>query len=407
MRELLAIAIGFICMPLLMRIKKLNFGVMLLIVGAIISTISGMTPSAVLNSGVEIFTSGSTLNTILTVLMIGVLGALLNHYGILTKIVDSLQQIIHNPKITIMILPPIMGILPVPGGAYLSAPFVDTIGKELSLEPPVRASINLAFRHLTMFLLPFTATMLLISSTVPDVSIYKLIVLNIPYVLVFGGASYFFYLRGVRYEKKKDTKITLKAVGQLLLYSSPIYAIVLINAIFNIPMWVATCLSVIYTFFLCDKKDYLKTLIAGVNLKTVIMLIGVFFIQNTIRAQGEAMALFGSLFTGSTGFVALLAIAAIALVLGLATGMSLVSLSIFLPLIATLPITPTAKLLYVFFAYCWAFIGYYYSPMHLCQILTNEAIGCTLGQTSKANGRLVPILIFASFALYYLYSMIL
>ena len=173
-------------------------------------------------------------------------------------------------------------------------------------------------------------------------------------------------------------------------------------------MWLSVLISIGFSFFLVsEKSSYLKTAIKGINLHTLFMLVGVYFVQNLIKSQSSVMTLFSNLFLSVSGFSVLLVIMLIATVLGLSTGLNMVSLGILLPLVQTLPITATEKLLYVFFIYIWSFIGYYYSPLHLCQILSNSYVGCGVGNVTKENIKLLPSLAGASFALFYLYRFLL
>lgn len=114
------------------------------------------------------------------------MGNLLKQYGFLDKIVAALETLIPNKKAILMVLPAVMGILTVPGGAYLSAPFVDKIGDELELSAPRKVVVNLSFRHVALFVMPFTTNMLFIPTVVPEVNIYHLIALNVGFILCYA-----------------------------------------------------------------------------------------------------------------------------------------------------------------------------------------------------------------------------
>ncbi|MDD3439260.1 MAG: DUF401 family protein, partial [Clostridiaceae bacterium] len=40
-------------------------------------------------------------------------------------------------------------------------------------------------------------------------------------------------------------------------------------------------------------------------------------------------------------------------------------------------------LMYCHFTFCWAFVGYFFSPMHLCQIFTCEYLKVSIGDLYK------------------------
>jgi len=409
MYQIIGIAAAFICLPFLTRIKRLGFGGALLITGLLMSLFAGIAPETVKDSLIAVFTTSSLQNSMLAVIMIGMLGTILKRYGILDKIVRNLEVLIHNPKIILMLLPAILGMLPVPGGAMLSAPFVKDISENMHLAANRRTVINLAFRHVTpMFLIPFGSSMLLVNSILPEIGIYRLIALNIPLAICYVIAAYQFFLRNVAYEPTQAQGSAGVAVKNLVINFFPIYSIVLINLIFGFPMWISVLISLILTVFLSqEKRTYLQTAWKGVNFSTLFMLIGVYFVQNLIKSQAGVMQLCSNLFLSSSGLSVLFVIMLISVVLGLATGLNLVSLGILLPLIQMLPISVDEKLIYVFFVCIWSFIGYYYSPLHLCQILSNSYMGCSMGEAFKENIKLMPVLAIASFVLYYFYRLVL
>ena len=132
LRQFLAIAVAFSLMPFWSK-KKLGFGPMLLLTGLILSLIAGLAPMSILNNFVGVFTTPATLKTIIVVLIVGMLGGLMKHYGILDKVVESLKQLISSQKTIITVLPAVIGMLSVPGGAALSIPFVDKIGEDMKM----------------------------------------------------------------------------------------------------------------------------------------------------------------------------------------------------------------------------------------------------------------------------------
>ena len=94
-RQFLAIAIAFSLMPFWTK-KKLGFGPMLIITGVLLSLIGGVAPMTMVNNFIGVFTTPSTLKTIIIVVIVGMLGSLMKHYGILDKIVETLKQLISS-----------------------------------------------------------------------------------------------------------------------------------------------------------------------------------------------------------------------------------------------------------------------------------------------------------------------
>ena len=180
MQQFIGLVIAFVLLPVMIKLypkvfkgKKASLGPILFVTGLIMAFIGGLPIGTMVSSFTKIFTTFSTLQTLIVVVEIGVLGSILKHYGILERIVRALEQLVPSKKALVMTLPAIMGMLPVPGGAFLSAPFVDSIGTDLQMKSDVKAAVNLYFRHFAMFILPYNTTMLAIASTLPQVNVYE------------------------------------------------------------------------------------------------------------------------------------------------------------------------------------------------------------------------------------------
>lgn len=408
-RQFLAIAVAFSLMPFWTK-KKLGFGPMLIITGVILSLLAGVTPMTMVNNFISVFTTPSTLKTIIIVVIVGMLGALMKHYGILDKIVDSLKELISSQKAIITVLPAVIGLLSVPGGASLSIPFVDKIGEDMGMTGEIRSVINLSFRHIAMFLLPTSTSIIMVTTVLPDVNLYGLIAMNLGFVILMQLTSYLLYIRkypDVRSDKTSANK--LASFKNLLVYLSPIYMVVVFNGVFGIEMYISAILSLVIILILWglrDVKDYAVTAYKGISTSTFTMLVGVYFVQNTIKSLDQVMDGFVTLFNNASGFSVLLVIAFAAVLFGLTTGLSMVPLGIILPLVNNLPLTANVKLIYCFFIYIWSFLGYFFSPLHMCQLLTVKHVGCGNGPVYREYSKLIPCLAVYSFVLFYLYMFI-
>ena len=409
MRQFIAIFAAFLLMPLLIKgiplltKKKPGFGPVLLITGVCLALIAGLPVATAAESFASIFTTMKTVQIIVAIILVGVLGNLLKQYGFLDKIVAALETLIPSKKAILMVLPAVMGILTVPGGAYLSAPFVDKIGDDLELSAPRKVVVNLSFRHVALFIMPFTTNMLFIPTVVPEINIYHLIALNVGFILCMHTAAYFIYLHRAKSVRVQTGGSKKNALLDLLLYLSPIYLVVFFNGLFHLPMYLSVALCILWMLFLCwkEKKTFFRNLWKGISFSTLFMLIGVYFIQNLIQNLDQVMNGVVWLFQNSSGFGIMLVISAASLLFGLTTGLSLV------PLVATLPMDPTLKLLYTFFVFIWSFMGYYYSPLHLCQLLTVKYMGCATWPVYKEHLKIIPWLFVSSYLLFYLYQWIL
>ncbi|MDR1531990.1 MAG: DUF401 family protein [Clostridiales bacterium] len=407
--QFLAVIFSFCVLPLLTKILRLKLWMALLAAALLLNILTFMETSRIFMAMISVVTSHNSAHTMICVFLMGILGSLLKKYGFLDHIVHALKNLIHSKKLLMCCIPAAIGVLTVPGGAYLSAPFVDELGKDIGAPPVSRASINLSFRHISMFVYPFSTSMLYFSATVPEISLYSLIGLNAGFIILMQVASFILYMprsQAVRYAPetlKADESSTWGNVRELLIYSSPIYTVVLAASIFKLPAAVALTLSCLMSIGLSSRKDLTKTLRGGVVLEPILMMAGVFFLQNTIKNLEQINVLFLHIFTNSSGIVVLLAMMAGSFVLGLITGISLAPLGVFLPMLVSLQLSSTQLLVYCFFLWTWSFLGYYFSPLHLCQIVTVQYMKVSVGELYRSHLRLFPWVLLASFTLFGVY----
>ena len=114
----------------------------------------------------------------------------------------------------------------------------------------------------------------------------------------------------------------------------------------------------------------------------------------------------GGMLVGDSILSFMLIVPLVGLAFGLTTGISMVPLGILLPFIAGMSLPPMTMTVYAFYILVWSFLGYYFSPFHLCQLLTIKVMECTSGEVYKQHLRMMPVLALSSMALFLLYRMI-
>lgn len=374
-RELFAIAAAFGFLIFASRRLKLWHGVILCLTGCVMSLCAGHAPAQTARYFLSVFTSAGTVKTIAVVIEIGVLSVLMKHYGILDRLVLAFEKVFASERTIMMLLPATFGMLSVPGGAQLSSPFVNQIGQDLNMPVAKRAAVNISFRHIAYMVLPTASSMIVFSSLVPNLSVYKLIGLNIVYALIIQSAAYYVLLKDYPPTSLGRKLNRREGLWELAQYLFPIYVIILLNGLFGVQMYISVFLSLIFVALIWGRRDlggYCRVFVSGVSLKVFIMMTGVFFMQNVIKDLGSVMGGFSALFAQSSGFAALLVLSATCIFFAATSGLSYVALGVATPLVLSLNLPPTQELLYCFAIYTMAFNGYYYSPLHLCQLLTDR-----------------------------------
>lgn len=400
----------FAIMPLWKK-AKINFAWSLIISALLISVVFGIEAPQIMQNFADVFLKPSLFKNVIIVVLIGALGVLMKKYNYLGNVNDAILHMLSSKKTVMHVLPAVIGFLSVPGGAQLSAPFVNEIGEDLGVKSELRAVLNLTCRHIALMLVPTSNALLVIKATVPEIDIYFLILLDLGFVILMQTMCWLFYTRRVPDIKiALDTKTLSKYIKQLLTYLSPIYMILILNGIFKIEMLVCVMFSFVIIFAISgrtDAKDYIKSFAKGVKFNTFVMMVGLFFIQNTIKSADSLINGFAGVFANSQGIILALAIFAFAVIISVTTGLSYTAMGIIMPMLMALNLSLTQITIFGFFVFASSFCGYFFSPLHLCQLLTIQTMGCSPKSVYKEYLKLMPCLVLFAFGLFFIYQAVL
>jgi len=409
MLQLFVVLIAMGLIPVLLKFK-LSIGVALFILGVFTGVAGGLPPADIVRAFTAVFTVKSSLTSVLIIIEIGMLSILMNRYGILKRMEQALLKLVPNDRAIIMLMPAMVGALQAPGGAALSAPFVNTLGQEMGMDPARRSNVNVVCRHILPLLVPYSANVIVALSLAPDIKMAHLILLNLGFVIAMQIAGYIFLVR--KSDKKELPGVSggewLRALGEFLYTFSPILLAVALNMFFHLNYILTVPAAIVLVFFMCDKKDFGKQLLNSIDRRTAVLITGVYFFQNVVRSLSKLMDFFRALFTGQSLWVFLVLVAVVGVLFGLATGLMYLPLGVLVPIAMSLPYASyNARLVAMFYTFNWCFIGYLFSPIHLCQLLSDQATGATVRERYKNYLPLLATLPFLILGLYFVYSLVL
>lgn len=380
MREFAAVVIAFLIIPILSK-KKTPIGIAICISAIFMALLGGLGISGLLNVIIDTFVNFNKLQQFIVIIEIGVLGALLRRYKIIDKVIEYLTKLVRSNRVTLMFIPALVGFLSVPGGAIISAPFVDRLGEEADLSKSYRAIINLIYRHIAMHIMPYTTGFLLVASIAPQISVYKLIGLNCIFVVFYILSGYFLYVRQVKNEEGPPLTDVLPNLLNLLKYTAPVYVSVLLNLIFGIPFYIGMLANLLIVYLLNPEKNFISDAVHAVNINVLYSLMGVYLIQGIVGQMESLTSFFTFIFSNPKTI--LLGIIGSSFFLGLTTGFQATSLGVVLPILISLPISENRLLLYSHMTFAWGFVGYFFSPLHLCQLFTCEYLKVSIQDLYK------------------------
>ncbi len=137
--------------------------------------------------------TADTLTLALVITGVIWLSNLMSHAGIMKDLVTSLKAKLSKRSI-LAVLPAVIGLLPMPGGALFSCPLIDDADDTGTLAPELKTKINHWCRHIWEFCWPMYPGFLL-AGAVSGLPVWQMSLLLCPLTVCAFGAGWFFLLR--------------------------------------------------------------------------------------------------------------------------------------------------------------------------------------------------------------------
>lgn len=324
--------------------------------------------------------------------------------GVMGDLVKAIKAKL-SVKGAIAVLPAIIGLLPMPGGAIFSAPLVEDCDENSIINPVLKTKINYWFRHIWEYTWPLYPGLILLSD-IAELHIWQLFLLGLPMTAAAIMVGYFFLLRKVKNQqlvhqkiKKGIIKLISPIIVVIVVYSA---IIIFIPSIPGISKYLPMILGLLGAMLLLQLERPISASdwkLVIINRKPVIMVLIVVLVS-IYGAFIEAKMPNGVLLMDQMrmeldnfGIPIIVLIMIIPFVSGLATGITVgfagASMPIAISLLGTDPalyqILSTVSL-----AFSFGFMGVMMSPVHICLIVTNEHFKTSL---VKSLTSLLPLII--------------
>jgi integral membrane protein (TIGR00529 family) len=316
-----------------------------------------------------------TCQLFVIMLMVLYMGAILKSKEMFQKLINSLNAFIKDRRIVAMVGPSILGFLPSPGGALLSAPLVEESTKKMKLKPEFNTFLNFWFRHFWEFVWPVYVG-LLIFHTMSGIPMKKIILFQSPFTLlnIFSGLAVafgYFKKHQVKRSMPQDKNNLIGVLKDFIEGIWPILLVIFLFFIISLPLYIAlTLVSLILTLVKRLKiKEITTILFSRFILKTLLLIGSVMIFQKMITISEAFETLKGmDISMGTVVFFCFLISFSMGFLTGVNTAYIVIAYPILFPIIKDLP-----NFFYLsLYIYVIGFAGILYSPLHLCLVLTNE-----------------------------------
>jgi len=306
-------------------------------------------------------TDPSILLLSLAVGLIPIIGGVMEHGGLIDNLVNNVRM---KRNYFMAFTSAFIGMLPMPGGALLSAPPVDKSGKTVPNE--IKTAINVWFRH--VFLLIYPLGMLLATTAMAKVNLYTVILYLLPGFILMSILGYFFLLRNIEGQNNSISKIDHKKVIPpiTVILIAPFIHFTLMalfkDLIPEIPLIIGVFTSLILSLWF-SKINAKKFRYVAIKMKPwnfALIIVGMFLFLHIFQASATSKVI------ADASFSKVMLLVGIGTLLGFATGRVQVPIAILLPIYSAQfgakSMTPITFAL-MFFA---VYQGYIVSPVHPC-----------------------------------------
>ncbi|KPK77262.1 MAG: hypothetical protein AMJ89_02750 [candidate division Zixibacteria bacterium SM23_73] len=372
MIELLKLGLVLFLLIFLIK-KKVPVGISLFSGGILVGILFAMPISLILKETLFAAVAGETLRLLLLVILIVFFGNLLRLIENLRDLTKALENLVKNTKVVLMMLPAVIGFLPMPGGALLSAPMVEEVGARKGLSPEIKTTMNYWFRHVWEYCFPLYPGIILAAALL-GVGLWRIVAVQLvlTFAMIILGLA--FCTRKVELPGNDEGfENGLKSPFLLLAKSIwPVMLVVMLNLFFKIDLVIALSFVIALLIFLrkVKSKDILRILKQTVTFDVVALILGIMIFKGLLETSGavevmpEQMMLLGIPKAAVTGIIPL--------TVGLLTGVTTAFVGVSYPILLPFLIPDQVDWGLVMLLYACGFMGVMLSPVHFCLILTKD-----------------------------------
>ena len=378
-----------------LRLRNVDFSLSILTGSLILAVTSEAPVDVIVEAGRLTLTDPDTLNLAVAVALITVLGYILKETSLMTELIEGLRGVL-PARVLLATIPAMFGLLTMPGGALMSAPFNEPEANRLGLKPEQKTFINVWFRHVWYWASPLSPVAILAASMAGfTLNVFlgaQLPILAVTVALGFLVGSTFIKDGGL-------SSHGVKGLPEVARGLAPIVLAVVLSAV-GVPIWMALALGVAAVFLIkkVPPRRAFRMIHSGVRWDLAAAVVSMLFFRFVVESSGSVEALFESAAGLGVPLMAILVV--VPLLVGSISGTPTMGIGIIFPLL--LPLLGDYNVYVVSIIYAGLIGGYLASPMHLCLILTNSYYRSELGRVYRY---LVPsaALLYVFAVAYYLF----
>jgi len=375
------VAVSIVVLLTLVRLR-VSVGIALIVEGVLIIVL--MNPLLLPNVFLQTLMNERTVSLVLASFSISILVELYSLTRMINGLSEGLLGYVRRPTLIIAIVPAIMGLLPIAGGALMSAPVVASVGSAIGLGTTLMAFLNVWFRH-TIFLIYPMSQVLITAAVLTGHSVIELAMYQVPImVLMMLTGLYVTRRNGKPISKSGSLVFRESSLKDVVTFLSPILGSIVVALIArqvldtlgyysDYSVAVGGFFGVALITYLSFKKSeehvslikFFTALRSDRVMNMVLSSFGAMLIYYAMINTGISSSI-GVIISGSK-FPVVITEILLPSVMSLISGSPIVGVTSSVPLLASLK---TFSLGDASLIYLSAFLSYVASPVHLCLVFT-------------------------------------
>jgi integral membrane protein (TIGR00529 family) len=367
-----------IIIGIVMVLSKYELGIILTLGTVGFAVLAGVN---ILQSLVNVLTDPSILSLIIIMTLIPILGGIMEESGLMLEMIQKMRI---SRKSSLMMIPALFGLLPVPGGALMSAPIVQQIDKEE--DPNKKVAINVWYRHMLIMIYPLSSS-LIIASILTDINLYILVLGLLPGLIVMWLIGYITLVKNISPFPEQGER----DFGRIFFDISVPELFLLGGLVLSI--WLALRFGNM-------KFSSMKMISKKMRLwRFPLIIFAMFYFLEVFILSGAPEEI-------ASVDLSVFLLILIGFILGFATGRIQLPISILIPIYITQFTGITMPLLDFIFIYNSSSLGYLITPIHPCVSYSTEYFDTSFIKALKVLGKPILISFLILIGLYWLFQII-
>jgi integral membrane protein (TIGR00529 family) len=394
------------CFGLILALNRLRIHLSIcLFIGAVaVGMWMGLSPGGVIHSFAASLSSLETLQLVAIISLILVVSQLMKVSGQLDRIVNNFVAVVQNASTVSVVMPALIGLLPMPGGALFSAPMVETAVAGCSLSQDRKTAVNYWFRHIWEFWWPLYPGVVLAVSLL-QVEMWRFILIQAPLTLLSIAAGTLFLLRPLRdnNERKNHGSFKVQVLGPFLWEAMPIVVVVgcifLLTIMRSVLLWsgvsirlpafmplllgLSACLTWVMWVNRLGLRHLWTALIDRNTLPMLLLILGIMVFKGTLIDSQAVLQIREEMVHYHIPFI--LVVVSMPFISGFITGITIGFVGATFPLLVPLfaGLSPLDFLIHASLAYVSGYVGMMLSPVHICLLVTKDYFKASLAASYR------------------------